>query len=62
MTPPSEAFELETRFCRLGLSLTHRHFENADHDLNLLAYFVKDTIPDGIAAIIDAAVQMNDCN
>ncbi len=60
MTPPSEAFELEARFRQLGLSLTHRHFENADHDLNLLAYFIKGTIPDGIAAIIDAAVRMNE--
>ena len=60
MTPPSEAFELEARFRQLGLNLTHHHFESADHDLNLLAYFIKGTIPDGIAAIIDAAVQMNE--
>ena len=60
MTPASEAFELEARFKRLGLGLTHHHFENADHDLNFIAYIVKGTVPEGIAAILDAAVKMND--
>lgn len=56
MTPQFYAEDIEKRFAELGkTNLTVHYFENHDHDLNCLRYFIKGELPDGIQCLLETA-------